>query len=78
MEIVEADAQSFQASVSAVEARYYNEDFGPIKIHGKGKKENPLYMQTPTPGSVLKRIPKPTIIVLSRSIIQPLIEKVDD
>ncbi|XP_073049441.1 uncharacterized protein [Primulina eburnea] len=75
VEVVEADGQPFQTSASAVEARYYNGDFGPIKIRGNSKKENPLYMQTPTPSSVLEKILKPTVIVPSRPIIQPLIEE---
>lgn len=54
MEIVEADAQPFQASASAVEAMYYNGEFGPIRVRGKGKGESPLYMQTPTPSSMLE------------------------
>ncbi|XP_073059610.1 uncharacterized protein [Primulina eburnea] len=77
VEVVEADGQPFQTSASAVEARYYNGDFGPIKIRSNSKKENPLYMQTPTPSSVLERILKPTVIVPSRPIIQPLIEEID-
>ncbi|XP_073051308.1 uncharacterized protein [Primulina eburnea] len=42
VEVVEADGQQFQTSASAVEARYYNGDYGPIKIRGNSKKENPL------------------------------------
>ncbi|XP_075515394.1 uncharacterized protein LOC142550036 [Primulina tabacum] len=76
VEVVEADGQPFQTTAGAVEARYYNGDFGPIKIRSNSKKENPLYMQTPTPSLVLERILKPTVIVPPRPINQPLIEEV--
>ncbi|XP_073017956.1 uncharacterized protein [Primulina eburnea] len=78
VEVVEADGQPFQTSASAVEAKYYNGDFGPIKIRSNSKKESPLYMQTPTPSSVLERILKPIVIVPPRPIIQSLIEEVED
>lgn len=80
VEIVEADSQPFQATSSLVEARYYNGDFGPIKVRGKGKRHDAkaVYMETPTPSQVLDKILKPTVIVPFRPMIQPLIEDIDD
>ncbi|XP_073019399.1 uncharacterized protein [Primulina eburnea] len=81
VEVVEADGHPFKTSASAVEARYYNGDFGPIKIRSNRKKENPLYMQTPTPSSVLERIFKPTEVAATyiwKAYVQQVLDKLKE
>ncbi|XP_075479465.1 uncharacterized protein LOC142520354 [Primulina tabacum] len=80
VEVVETDGQPFKTSASAVVARYYNGDFGPIKIRSNSKRENPLYMKTPTPSSVLERILKPTVIVPPRlkAHVQQVLNKLEE
>lgn len=77
MEVVEADAQSFQASTSEIEDRCYNGDFSPSKFIEKvieGVQCIPRHKLQLGVGKMLMK----TIIVPSRPIIQTLIVEIDD
>ena len=41
MEVVWADKQPYMAATDSVEARYYDQEFGPIKLSRKRKDEIP-------------------------------------
>ncbi|KZV31135.1 hypothetical protein F511_11848 [Dorcoceras hygrometricum] len=76
VEILEADAQPFQANNSTVEARYYNGYVGPIKIWNSNTEElKAVYMECSNPSPILDKILKPTVIV---PVIQPIVEEIDD
>ncbi|KZV27319.1 hypothetical protein F511_02428 [Dorcoceras hygrometricum] len=79
VEIVEAYAQPFQADIITRDARYYNGDFGPIRIRSlKIETSKSVCMESTTPNQILEKIIKSTVIVPNRPVIQPIMEELDD
>ena len=83
VEVVHADKQSFMAATGSVEARYYDQEFGPIKFTGRRKDGVPRKAYIDLQGFMKIRkeavkLLKVTIIMPYRSMGGPIIEEFDD
>ncbi|XP_075478796.1 uncharacterized protein LOC142519646 [Primulina tabacum] len=77
VEVVQADSQPYQSSSNAVEARYYDGAFGPIKIRNYkvNGQQGAVYMDTKKVREAVEKILKPTAMVSPRPMVQPIIEE---
>ena len=55
MEVVHADKQPFMAAIGSVEARYYDQEFGPIKFTSRRKDVIPIKAYMDSKGLVEMR-----------------------
>ena len=83
VEVVWADKQPFSAATGSTEARYYDQEFGPIKFTGRGKDGNPrkAYMDPKGSKEIQKeaaKFLKVSAIVPYRPNNGPIIEEIDD
>ena len=83
MEAMQADKQPFLAAIDSMEARYYDQEFGPIKFTRKRKYGIPRKAYMDSKGSVEIRneeakLLNVTIIVPSRPMSGPIIKEIDD
>ena len=83
VELVRVDKQPFMAATSSMEARYYYQDFGPIKfmIRRKDGVLRKAYMDSKGYVEMQKEVAKllkVTTIVPCRPVSGPIIEEIDD
>ena len=83
VEVVRADKQSFMAATSSAEARYYDQEFGPIKFTSRRKDRAPRKACIDSKG--LMEIQKEAVKLLKVTTIMPympmsglITEKIDD
>ena len=83
MEVVGADKKLFMVTTGSVEAKYYDQEFGPIKFSSRRKDEIPRKAYMDSKGSVeiqneAAKLLKVTTIMPYRPISDPIIEEIDD
>ena len=83
VEVVWVDKQPFIAAIGSVEARYYDQEFGPIKFTSRRKDEIPRKAYMDLKGSVeirkeAAKLLKVTTIMPCRPMGGPIIEEIDD
>ena len=83
VEVVRADKQPFMEATGSVEARYYDQEFGPIKFTSRRKYGilRKAYMDSKGSMEIRKevaKILKVTTVVPYSSMSGPTIEKIDD
>ena len=83
MEVVRADKQPFMTAMFSIEARYYDQDFGPIKFTSRRKYRTlrKAYMDSKGSMEIQKEVVKllkVTKIMPSRPTSSPIIEEIDD
>ena len=83
VEVVWADKKPFMAATGSVEARYYDQEFGPIKFTGRRKDGVPrkAYMDSKGFMEIQKeegKLLKVTTIVPYRLMRGPIIEEIND
>ena len=83
VEVVRADKQPFMAAIGSVEAKYYDQEFGPIKFTSKRKYVIPRKEYMDSKGFVeirkeAAKLLKVTTIVPYKPISGRIIEKIDD
>ena len=83
VEVVRVDKQPFMAATSSVEARYYDQELGPIKFTSKRKDGVPgkSYMDSKGSMEIQKeaaKLLKVTTIASYRPMSDPIIEDIDD
>ena len=83
MEMVRVDKKPFMATIGFVRARYYDQEFGPIKFNSRRKYRVPRKACMDSKGTVeiqkeAVKLLKVTTIVLYRPTSGPIIEEIND
>ena len=83
MEVVHEDKQHFMAATGSLEAKYYDQEFGPIKLTSKRKDGIPRKAYMNSKGYVkiqneAAKLIKVTTIVPYRPMSGLIIEEIDD
>ena len=83
VEVVPTDKQPFMVATSLVEARYYDQEFGPIKFTSRRKNRVPRKANMDSKGYVeiqkdAVKLLKVTTVMLYRSMSGLIIEEIDD
>ena len=83
MEVVRVDKQPFMAATGSVEAKYYDQEFGPIKFTSRRKDGVPRKAYIDSKGFVEiqkqeTKLLKVTTIMPYKPMSGPIIEEIDD
>ena len=83
MEVVRTDKQPFMAATGSMEAKYYDQEFGPIKFTSRRKDGIPRKAYIDSKGYVeirkeAAKLLKVTTIMPYMPMSDPIIEKIDE